>query len=185
MSHTEASKRATNQLPPGDVPIWLLDVDGVINASRPGWGNAGIKRDVWVSCRNEFIKLRFSPELVAEMVKLIRKGAVEIRWATSWCCEATRLEEVLRLPYLQRCWTDCFDSDQAALPKAVAAQDVLRQGRRLIWTDDVEVPEPDTERYARYTENGRALLIKPKSSRGLRPGHIDLIKSWIRKEENA
>ncbi len=66
------------------------------------------------------------------------------------------------------------DSSATGFLKLSAVTEALGTGRRVIWTDDEETPTPDEnpELYARLTAAGRALLIRPKPSRGLRSDDI-------------
>ena len=55
---------------------------------------------------------------------------------------------------------------------------VDREDRRLIWTDDVVTPTSGPE-YEALTANGRGLLIRPATRRGLQPNHLDAIEAFI------
>src|SRR5262249_22069995 len=71
-------------------PVWLLDVDGVINAGSPGWGGAPRTGNAY-SSGMEF-RIRWAPPLVARIRALHDRGAAEIRWCSTWCCDADQLE---------------------------------------------------------------------------------------------
>ena len=45
-------------------PVWLLDVDGVLNANKPGWGQAPRKRII-----SGFV-VRWAPKLIVRMHRL-------------------------------------------------------------------------------------------------------------------
>jgi hypothetical protein len=79
--------------PTGDVPILLLDVDGVLNAPRvdlPG----GWRRGTF----NGFV-LSWDPTLTARLRELHESGRVEIQWLTTWTMNADRLlAEPMGLP---------------------------------------------------------------------------------------
>ncbi|WP_051799542.1 HAD domain-containing protein [Catenuloplanes japonicus] len=166
----------------GLTPVWLLDVDGVINAKRPGWGGPPLRRDVYSPEDDATYPLRFAPALIARMKRLIADDAVEIRWCTTWCPEAHLLERLWMLPELPRALTlrplprgaECWPL------KLAAARDVVHtEGRRLIWTDDEALPPPGPER---DTLGGpeRALLIAPDARRGLQPADLDAITEFTR-----
>jgi hypothetical protein len=59
-------------------PVWLLDVDGVLNAARPGWGEA--PRSGTAYSAGQPFSLRWAPALVARIRELHGRGVVEIRW---------------------------------------------------------------------------------------------------------
>jgi hypothetical protein len=160
-------------------PVWLLDVDGVINTIKPGWGAAPRKSLVWSGADNTSYVLRWSPLLVDRIRALHDGGRVEVRWCTTWCPEAERLESLWRLPTLAR----ALDADpmprgpQCWPLKLAAARQVLAEGRRLIWTDDEALPAPGPER-DELTTDGRALLIAPRANRGLQPADLHLIEKF-------
>ena len=68
-----------------DVPILLLDVDGVLNAARVDLP-AGWQRGTF----NGFV-LTWDPTVTARLRELHESGRVEIQWLTTWarrptCC---------------------------------------------------------------------------------------------------
>src|SRR3954470_6436440 len=76
-----------------DVPILLLDVDGVLNAARldlpDGW-----KRGMF----NGYV-LSWDPTVLARLRELHESGQVEIQWLTTWAEDADRLlAEPMGLP---------------------------------------------------------------------------------------
>ncbi|RSM55680.1 hypothetical protein DMB66_35850 [Actinoplanes sp. ATCC 53533] len=160
-------------------PVWLLDVDGVVNTTRPGWGGAPRKALVWSGADNTSYVLRWSPLLVDRIRSLHTRGKVEVRWCTTWCPEAHRLERLWRLPELARALAaDPMPRGAECWPlKLAAAWSVLAEGRRLIWTDDEALPPPGPER-DELTAAGRALLIAPRAARGLQAADLDLIEKF-------
>ncbi|GGL53724.1 hypothetical protein [Planomonospora parontospora] len=159
-----------------DRPVWLLDVDGVINASRPGWG-AAPRSGTAYSGSNAY-RMRWAPALLDRVRALHRAGDVEIRWCSTWCPDADQMERLFALPRLARAWSGHLSADAAAAAELAAARDVLARGRRLIWTDDVEVPTSGPV-HDELTGGGRALLIAPSPGRGLQPGHMAAIEAFI------
>ncbi|WP_432829994.1 hypothetical protein [Dactylosporangium sp. CA-092794] len=161
----------------GDPPVWLLDVDGVINVKRPGWHAApfsGRAHDADLEYR-----LRWAPRLTARIGALHRAGVAEVRWCTTWCAYADQLERLFRLPRLERAWTEDLTGDETPAVKLAAARAVLSAGRRLVWTDDAEVPQPGPARDD-LVAGGRALLIRPDARSGLTPAHLAAIETFAR-----
>lgn len=160
-------------------PVWLLDVDGVINATRPGWGGPPRRSHVWSSADNTSYVLRWSPALIDRIRTLHGSGTLEARWCTTWCPEAERLEELWRLPELVRALhADPMPRGAQCWPlKLAAARAILAEGRRLIWTDDEALPPPGPDR-DELTADNRALLIAPRPSRGLQPEDLDHIERF-------
>ncbi|WP_432973233.1 hypothetical protein [Dactylosporangium sp. CA-233914] len=163
-----------SQVSPGEPPVWLLDVDGVINAKRPGWGAVPFQGRAY-ALGAEW-KLRWAPALTARILRLHRDGLVEVRWCSTWCAWPGELDRVLRMPGLDRAFGEVPDF---AIAKLAAARAVLRGGRRLVWTDDTEVPESGPL-YDELTCGGRALLVRPDERRGLQPAHLDRIEAFLR-----
>lgn len=159
-------------------PVWLLDVDGVVNATRPGW-HAPPRRAYAYDAGTAY-RLRWAPALIDRIRALHASGTVEVRWCTTWCAYADQLERMWRLPRLDRAFCDPVDGLTAAPLKVAAARKMLAQGRRLIWTDDEIVPAPGTDLHTELTAAGRALLIAPVSTRGLQPEHLDAIEAFAR-----
>lgn len=157
--------------------VWLLDVDGVINATKPGWGAAPHKGTAYAEGREW--TMRWAPALLDRIHKLRATGLVEVRWCTTWCAYADQLERLWRLPPLGRAFTDPINGTAAAMAKLAAARQVLDEGRRLIWTDDTETPT-DGPLYDELTTTGRALLIAPSGRRGLQPEDMDAIEQFAK-----
>lgn len=167
---------------PNLAPVWLLDVDGVINTSRPGWSAA--PRSGHAYAYGNSYKLRWAPALITRIRDLHKAGIVEVRWCTTWCAYADQLERLWALPPLGRAFTDDINGHTAAEAKLAAARQVLTEGRRLIWTDDTEVPQWG-EVHDELIADGRALLIRPKGSTGLQPEHMDAIEAFASVGESA
>lgn len=155
----------------GQVPVWLLDVDGVINANRPGWGAA--PRRGYAYADGVQWRIRWAPALIGRIRGIHIAGLAEVTWCTTWCSWAEQLERLFGLPPLPRAAVSA--GVHAPGEKLAAACEVLTGGRRLIWTDDTEAHEgslpagvPD-----------RALLIAPDDRRGLQPEHLDQIDAFL------
>jgi hypothetical protein len=159
-------------------PVWLLDVDGVLNADKPGWGAAPRRVQVFSHHVSREFTIRFAPDLIERVRRINRDGLVEIRWCTTWCGDTDGLEKVFVLPAFGASWTDYYDGDAARQAKLAAARAVLADGRRLVWTDDSEVPE-DGDVHDELTKAGNALLIRPDARYGLQPADLDAIEAFV------
>jgi hypothetical protein len=157
-----------------DTPIWLLDVDGVINSTRPGWHAA--PRRANVAAGGQTWPIRWAPALIARIRALIADGAVEVRWCSTWCGQTRHLEHALGLPPLESAFVVPPGGFVGEL-KAQAARNVLWSGRRLVWTDDMETPSFGPL-HDELTSDGSGLLIRPDFRRGLRPEHMDAIEAF-------
>lgn len=161
-----------------DTPaVWLLDVDGVVNATRPGWGGAPRKGTAYANGIGYTI--RWAPALVDRVRSLRATGVVEIRWCTTWCAFADQIERLWALPPLGRAFVEDINGTAAAMAKLAAARHVLAEGRRLVWTDDTEVPTAGPL-FEELTADSKALLIRPSGRCGLQPEDLDAIEAFAR-----
>lgn len=155
-------------------PVWLLDVDGVINANSPQWGEK--PAEVTAYAHDYGYTLRYAPSLVARIRALIETGTVDVRWCTTWCDDASELERVWDLPALPRAFSGA--GRWVSLAKSSAALGVIEDGRHLIWTDDMETPVKGETAYDRLMAGGNSLLIRPRASVGLTPKHMTAIERF-------
>lgn len=80
-------ERRIAALPAADAPhaVWLLDVDGVLNALSgrcPGW--PGQARAELRTFGGGVTELHHAPGLMRVLSLLHRRGLVEFRWLTTW-----------------------------------------------------------------------------------------------------
>jgi hypothetical protein len=152
--------------------IWLLDVDGVINASRAGWSSKPLSGNAYF---NGFsYRMHWAPQLISRMRVLLQQPSVAIVWATTWCGDTDQLEKLFKLPALPSAAPTRMEGSD----KYKAALEVVDSGKKLIWTDDEFVPEFGPW-YDELTKYNSSLLIKPRASRGLRPTDLDLIDQFV------
>ncbi|OKI63421.1 hypothetical protein [Micromonospora sp. CB01531] len=156
-------------------PVWLLDVDGVVNVARPGWGAATRSGSAYSGATA--YRMRWAPALIERIRLLHRIGHADIRWCSTWCAEAEQIERLFGLPRLDRSWYHEVSAATAPAAKLDAARAVLNQGRHLVWTDDTEVPTSGPI-YEELTRTGRALLIAPSPRLGLQPEHLGAIEAF-------
>jgi hypothetical protein len=159
-------------------PVWLLDVDGVLNARLPGWDAEATRVRVFSNHVGREFSIRFAPALMERIRRVNKDGLVEIRWCTTWCGDTAELEKEFVLPAFGASWTEYRDGEAARAAKLAAARAVLADGRRLIWTDDSEVPE-NGDLHDELTATGDALLIRPDARYGLQPDDLDAIEAFL------
>ncbi len=163
-------------------PVWMLDVDGVVNAfGEPGWAEPSRRIIISGSA------VRWAPQLIARMRALQAAKLVEIRWSTTWCGDVWDLG-LLAMTLELNC-TPAFSYRPPHKTwgdlKAEAALDVLAAGRRLIWTDDCEVGGARWlfPQFEEAEQDGRALLIEPRPDRGLQPEDLDKIEAFATQQQ--
>jgi hypothetical protein len=163
-------------------PVWLLDVDGVLNASRPGWSAAPFSSRVVADGRAH--RFRWAPQAVA-LVREVTLAGLEVRWCSTWVPWAREVEEVFRLPELPLAFSPeavrAAPGAQAvdALKVAAALHVVEVERRPLVWTDDQVVPLGGALRERLEGAGVPVLLLRPRESRGLRPEDAELIRAFV------
>jgi hypothetical protein len=167
-------------------PVWLLDIDGVINAlESPGpplhaWP-AGCWRTVQAESAHQLSWPIVAAQPVLDFIWMVHtKGLAEIRWHTSWQEFANNVSRELDLPELPLQPAPEFDEPiSLTWWKLPAARRVLSEGRRLIWTDDDVGSELSRVERRELKATGRALLLCPDTKTGLRHRHLKRIESFL------
>jgi hypothetical protein len=183
-------------------PLWLLDVDGVLNAvtSDPDGVMWREWKQAFAEAQGRRWPICYAPAVTERIAALHNNGQVEVRWLTTWRHDANAsLRHVLDLPEL----TVVADasgpialtegeasSHGAAVASAYGAAsgwwklDALRQliareggERPLVWTDDELAYRTEAVAWVR-TNVRESLLISPVTSIGLTPRHLDEITEF-------
>jgi hypothetical protein len=169
-------------------PVWLLDIDGVVNALARGpvhgswpsaeWAQHVVRADIPGSGR--MVLPIFVAQPVLDFVTAVHAaGAAEIVWHSTWREAAvTDLAPVLGLPRFPISvapeWTT---RPSGVWWKVPAAQRVVDSGRRLVWTDDdiAVVPEQVTA----LADREDTLLISPDPRTGLTAEQLASIADFL------
>lgn len=164
-------------------PVWLLDVDGVINAYSPQWGEK--PREDVAEANGVRYRLRWAPSLIAEIKSLIAVKLVDVVWCTTWCDYADALEKLWEIdPPLARAFGGVPNHwAEMKLAKFDVVTTALAGDRPVIWTDDIE-PGEYVELFGR-SERTDALFIQPAGSTGLLPRHMREIRAFCEKARDA
>jgi len=182
-------------------PLWMLDVDGVLNAvaRRP---DRGVWRD-WRHGRATADGVEwpiwFSPTVTGTVARLHESGVVEVRWLTTWGVHANgELRELLGVPELEVAGEPPHvsgDHGAGSHGEAVAREEpedgtapwwkleavqrtLLDEPERpLIWTDDDLGGERDAVSWVeRHVP--RRLLVSPRPDVGLTPRQLRAIRAY-------
>ncbi|RBY78968.1 hypothetical protein DQ238_11380 [Geodermatophilus sp. TF02-6] len=167
-----------------DVPILLLDVDGVLNAVRgdlpEGWRRGVFKGYV----------LSWDPTITARLRELQESGRVEIQWLTTWAGDADRLlAEPMGLPRGLRVHARADSAPtgfagsfsglsgwwKLALARAVAEAE---PDRRIVWIDD-DLAEQAAETGDWLAANPHVLVVAPDLFVGLTHEQLNAIEAWL------
>jgi hypothetical protein len=167
-----------------DVPILLLDVDGVLNAPRldlpRGWERGRF---------NGFV-LSWDPSVTARLRAWHDGGRVEIQWLTTWAEDADRLlAEPMGLPRGLRVHArDGVGPTAYSGPldgasgwwKLAAARELAsaEPGRRIVWIDDdLATRAADVDEW--LAAHAQVLAIAPATLVGLTHDQLDQVEAWL------
>lgn len=163
-------------------PIWLLDVDGVLNAvTRKDDGYTLIHA---VSYSSGFPSrpwpIRFRPAVVDFITRMIDEDLVEVRWLTTWGASANdQLRRKLGLPTFPVVG-EHPDTPQLGWWKFSLVQDNPDfTDRPIVWTDDDLLYATDAQRWIKE-QGGRVLGIAPQIHEGLTDNALDVIEAFLR-----
>jgi hypothetical protein len=167
-----------------DVPILLLDVDGVLNAARldlpDGWERGTF---------NGFV-LTWDPTVTARLRELHESGRVEIQWLTTWTTNADRLlAGPMGLPRGLKTHARADAAPTGFLGPLGGASgwwklDLAREAveaepdRRIVWVDDdLALQAAETGEW--LAEHAHVLVVAPDLSVGLTHEQLDEIEAWL------
>jgi hypothetical protein len=165
-------------------PVWLLDIDGVLNAMseapNPQSLRMGTAKQKYLKTNSGTFRLRVNNYLVDFINRMHESELVEIRWCTTWSDEAVSVfAPAFGFPEFsvgaRPGWESGRFDDYNWKPNA--ARGVIRDGRRLIWTDDEAIPEGFSEEIAPYSFGH--LLIFPNEKVGLTLENCESIEKFI------
>jgi hypothetical protein len=178
----------------GERPVWLLDVDGVLNAIATQPDRTVWPADQWLRTTAEAQGSDWPILAARPVLDLIREvheqGLAEVRWHTTWQQHAVKtLAPALDLPEFPvqddlGAVDGYFDDESGTVRyrwwKRPAAEHVVQvEGRRLIWTDDdISTHRSQLDALAEH------LLIAPQTRLGLTPRHLRQIREHLDMEAN-
>lgn len=180
VGHTSRVSRAVPAQPPADLPVWLLDVDGVVNARRPAFDAPFAQGHAFVD--GVTYRLQWAPALTRYIKSVHKRRAAEVRWATTWVDHVHQVERLLRLPAFHTAFRGLGNSPAVAAPErklAAALQVVEVERRPLIWTDDDAIPTGGPELERLLEADVPVLLLAPDPYEGLRPEDLTRIDTFL------
>lgn len=178
-----------------DKPVWLLDVDGVLNAVQTHYPprSTGWAEDCWRQVQAKASNGTFpivAAEPVLDFVRRVHKdGLAEVRWLTTWEDDdavyplATQLD-LPDFPIAGRAGTDYGAGAEAGQGlnywwKLPVAQKVYGERFSLLWTDDDISYHRPAKLWVRSQPTGTVLAVSPNSGQGLMQVHLDKIERWL------
>jgi hypothetical protein len=164
-------------------PVWLLDIDGVVNVITEAPDSTVWPAKAWVraeaTCAGSPWPLLAARPVLDLIRRVHRAGLAEIRWHTTWQEGAIGVGAALGLPpfpvepcpwFGDRWW------------KLIAVERVLSQGRPLLWTDDDAERRLGDEGYE-LPMSPDALIVSPRSSDGLTAAHLRRIAAFLKSRQ--
>jgi hypothetical protein len=183
-------------------PVWLLDIDGVLNAICDDPDDAVWPLDQWVRAEATCAGVQWPLLAALPVLHFVRRiheaGLAEIRWHTTWQHEATGVARALDLPDfpVEPCpeFTGQGQRVGGAAPtgprwwKLAAAERIIDGGRSLLWTDDDADNQlrqhgdsplsPDGEQED-PTRVPTVLIICPRPNEGMTAAHLSQIAEFL------
>jgi len=177
------------------MPVWLLDIDGVINAA------VGPKRppthawpaSEWIDTSADGIdrgRVRtrtwriLAARPVLDLIRSVHEqGRAEIRWHTTWQETAREVATALDLPEFAVQDAPEFYQLEEELRrdrwwKLPAVWRVLAEGRRVLWTDDDASTDLTTAQKATLAAAG-CHVVSPDPMTGLCKRHLREIDEFL------
>ena len=171
----------------GRVPVWLLDLDGVVNAASRTFPTHAWPKQTWQGIEAEDEEgITWPIKAARPVIDFIKEvhgaGRAEIRWHSTWQGYAVHVGRQLGLPdFGVQEAPEYKDSDAEHWWKAPGARRVLaEEGRDLLWTDD-DADEwlGRQERTELASLGHRLLIVCPDSRTGLCKKHLKRITQFL------
>lgn len=167
------------------IPVWLLDIDGVINACTRKPDTSVWPADAWEAKKVNGYPILCARPVLDFIVAVHKDGRAEVRWHTTWQKDAALIEQAFGLPSLpvQDCpeFNTRYEIDHwFKLPAAERV--VMKEGRELIWTDDdlgYCKGGDDWVTLQYMKDERRVLTIAPHDNTGLTPKHLHRIDEFL------
>jgi hypothetical protein len=175
------------------LPVWFLDIDGVINVLPSNRNN--IKQphhriwDTWENISIEGFPIIYSPELIEGINQL--SDIVNIVWLTTWRNKAVSLfapavglknfpvrdsfgSHIVRSGFLRT-------TQERWWKLNAVTEDIDTHARPIVWTDDLITTKNIGNFVKKYalTKNVPIKTITPFGSLGLEPYHLKNIRSFV------
>lgn len=182
------------------VPVWLLDIDGVINAATikpdPHVYPPGSWKEGRAVCGERSWHIWWSQPVIDFINAVHDAGRAEIRWHTTWQHEAQSVADLVGLPEFPVAHAPEFLTGSQEAARAVledrpevwwkvgaAERVVLDERRPLIWTDDDIGAGLADAQYAFLHESDAVLLVCPPLRVGLTPRNLRAVGEFLDRRE--
>ncbi len=193
-SHTETTTSVSESWSMMSKPVWLMDVDGVLNDWRAP------QAEGWVRFPTDHgFNMTFDPTLMERILRLHNDGEVEVKWLTTWCHDANKMlrEEFGFAEDLDVLGYDWYKKDRVSshfpipgqpwtpappLPfrwwKLCAVDEFVKANpdQRIIWADDDLNDDHEAQQFLKDHPQIHAVSPAPY----LTHDEVDTIEEWIK-----
>jgi hypothetical protein len=172
------------------VPVWLLDLDGVINAACKSLPTHAWPKHAWREVtvgdsKGQSVPIKTAQPVVDFIREIHESGRAEIRWHTTWQQDALGVGRELGLPEFAVAEAPEYQQlheflDRDRWWKLPAARRVLAdEGRILLWTDDDAHTDLRRDERTELSGLGRLLIVCPDAMTGLCRRHLRRIDAFL------
>lgn len=167
-------------------PYQKHEPNGALTGWRDEWKFATVPTSEFEQVPEKFGKdfhICWSPELVANINRLIDCEWVELVFATTWRKRANKFAKIVGMNsgdarFLDAPWERVTDKSKDWWKLELVKQDLIENPiENFIWADDEFVLNPNAVKWA--TENTNALLIQPSPELGITRELFDTMESYV------
>lgn len=164
------------------IPIWFLDIDGVINSVGMPEAGDGVDPSLYSTIEvptSEDVSwpITYSSKVVDFINEMSRSGLVEVHWLTTWQQDAHRFLG----PAIGLDTFPAFDEpemvDTGWWKESVAREALRNDPRPYIWTDDDLTIKIGDSMQRHFVQD--SLLIGPSMRPGLTDKHLEAIRMFV------
>lgn len=155
--------------------IWLLDIDGVINAMNLD-PNEGYKSVIAKSYLDDFT-INYNPVIIDAINNISEK--VSVVWCTTWGQEAVSVITPLLGLKTFEVTSPCSYYEDASIGdswwKFNRFKASIELGYKVLWTDD----DVNNKLLKRHPKRNSQFILRPDYRTGLTMNDIEDIRAWI------
>lgn len=169
-------------------PIWLLDIDGVINADPFKVPTHVWPEDQWMirmveDSRGKAWKITAAQPVLDFINRVHNHKWAEVVWLTTWQRGANNVSDALGIPRLPVIENPMERSTRYAGRDWWKLAEFFKQlslGRPIVWTDDdISTEILGLTRSGSEVGGPQSFLVSPKGSEGLGPWHLKKIAKFL------
>lgn len=157
-----------------DKALWLMDVDGVLNA---------VNYEPLPDQRRERLNgfdITWTPAITDRIATLHSEGLVEVRWLTTWAEDANEhISPALGWPEDLLVVASPYDASRTAWWKLSYVMDLAVDEQLIVWTDDDIVGDADARTWLKQEDAGNVFTICPDTRVGLTVEDVDRVEAWL------